>query len=93
MKKFKTKAIQADEVIFTHILAYSDIFKHKQSIGIFRNPYNPGIFRSLIYIQNKKHILSRDILRIVAHSELWYIQSPGIFKTLSDIYYGAFSQK
>ena len=31
LKKFKTKAIQADEGIFTHILVHSDIFKHKQA--------------------------------------------------------------
>ena len=43
MKKFKTKAIQADEGIFAHILAYSNIFKHKQSIGIFRTLCNRGI--------------------------------------------------
>ena len=30
MKKFKTKGIQADEGIFTHILAHSDTIRHKQ---------------------------------------------------------------
>ena len=70
MNKFKTKAIQVDKGIFTHILAYSDIFKHEQSIGIFRTLCNPSI-------QNKKHILSRDILRTV------HFQSNGIFRTLT----------
>ena len=69
MKKFKTKAIQADEGIFTHILAYSNIFKHKQSIGIFRTLCNPGIFRTLAYTEQKP--------------ELWYIQKPDIFRTLA----------
>ena len=70
MKKFKTKAIQADEGIFTHILAYSNIFKHKQSIGIFRTLCNPGIFRTLAYTEQK------------TYSESWYIDNRGIFRTL-----------
>ena len=41
------------------------------------------------HIQNKKHILSRDIMITVACSELCYIQNPEIFKTLSNLYYGA----
>ena len=82
MKKFKTKAVQADEGIFTHILAYSDILKHKQSRGIFRTICNPDIFRTLVYTE-PKHMLSRDILRNVAYSELWYIQKPDIFRTLA----------
>ena len=82
MKEFKIKAIQADEGIFTHILAYSDIFKNKQSRGIFRTLCNPGILRTLVYTE-QKHILSRDILRTVAYSELWYIQNPDIFRTLA----------
>ena len=55
MKKFKTKAIQADEGIFTHILAYSDKFKHKQSIGIFRTLFNPGIYKTLVYTEQKAY--------------------------------------
>ena len=70
MKKFKTKAIQADKGIFTHILAYSDIFKHKQSTGIFRSFCNPGIFRTLVYAEQK------------TYSEPWYIENHGIFRTL-----------
>ena len=55
MKKFKTKAIQADEGIFAHILAYSNIFKHKQSIGIFRTLCNRGIFRNVVYTEQKAY--------------------------------------
>ena len=98
MKKFKTKAIQADEGIFTHILAYSNIFKHKQSIGIFRTLCNPGIFRTLAYTEQKAYseswyIENRGIFRTLVYSETWHTQNPGIFKTLSNIYYGSFSQK
>ena len=67
-----TKAIQADLGIFTHILAYSDIFKHKQAYsgiiwaysGIFRTLCNPSIFKTLLHSEPK------------AYSELWYIQNP-----------------
>ena len=55
MKKFKTKAIQADEGIFTHILAYSDIFKNTQSISIFRSLCNPDIFRTLVHTEQKAY--------------------------------------
>ena len=92
MKKFKIKAIQADDGIFTHILAHSDIFKHKQT----QASSEPSVTLAYLepwYIQNQNHILSRDILRTVAYSEPWYIQNPGIFKTLPNIYNGAFSQK
>ena len=96
MKKFKTKAIQADEGIFTHILAYSNIFKHKQSIGIFRTLCNPGIFRTLAYTEQKAYseswyIENRGIFWTLVYSEPWHIQNVGIIKTLSNIYYGAFS--
>ena len=76
MNKFETKATQVDKGIFTHILAYSDIFKHEQIIGIFRTLCNPSI-------QKKKHNLSRDILRTVAFSEQRYIQNTDIFRTLA----------
>ena len=69
MKKFKTKAIQADEGIFTHILAYSDIFKHKQSTASSEASVTLAYLEPW-YMQNKKHILSRDILRTMAYSEL-----------------------
>ena len=75
--------------IFWHIQTYLNISKAQASSEAsvtlaYLEPW---------YMQNKKHILSRDILRTMAYSELWYIQNPGIFKTLSNIYYGAFSQK
>ena len=70
MKKFKTKAIQVDEGIFMHILSYSDIFKPEESIGIFRTLFNPSIFRTLAYTEQK------------AYSEPWYIENRGIFRTL-----------
>ena len=55
MMKFKAKAIQSDEGIFMHILTYSDMFEHKQSIGIFRTLCNPGIFRTLVYTEQKAY--------------------------------------
>ena len=75
--------------IFWHIQTYLNISKAQASSEAsvtlaYLEPW---------YMQNKKHILSRDILRTMAYSELWYIQNPGIFKTLSNIYYGVFSQK
>ena len=81
MKKFKTKVIQADEGIFTHILAYSAIFKHNQSIGIFRTLCNPGIFRTLVYTEQKAYcepwyIENRGIFRTLVYSEPWHIQNP-----------------
>ena len=49
MGKYKTKAIQADLGIFTHIPAYSDIsgiFKYIQNSGKFRTR---RIFRTFVY--------------------------------------------
>ena len=81
MEKYKTKIIQADLGIFTHIHAYSDIFKHKQTYpgiittysDMFRTLCNPGIFRTLVYceyqyIQNQKHIQNRGIFRVLVYS-------------------------
>ena len=81
MKKFKAKVIHADEGIFTHILAYSDIFKHKQSLGIFRTLCNPGIFTTLVYTEQKAYcepwfIENRGIFRTLVYSEPWHIQNP-----------------
>ena len=75
--------------ILWHIQTYLNICKTQAS----SEPSVTLAYLEPWYIQNKKHILSRDILRTVAYSELWYIQNPAIFKTLSNIYYGAFSQK
>ena len=72
-----------------HIQTYLNISKAQAS----SEPSVTLAYLEPWYIQNKKHILSLDILRTVAYSELWYIQNPAIFKTLSNIYYGAFSQK
>ena len=49
MGKYKTKAIQANLGIFTHIPAYSDIsdiFKYIQNPGKFRTR---RVFRTLVY--------------------------------------------
>ena len=78
MKKFKAKVIQADEGIFTHILVYSDIFKHKKTISIFRTLCNPGLFRTLAYTEQKPYsepwyIENRDIFRTLVYSEPWHI--------------------
>ena len=70
MKKCKTKAIQADEGLFTHIVAYSDILKRKQSICIFRTLCNLGIFRTLAYTEQK------------AYFESWYNNNSGMFRTV-----------
>ena len=80
MKKFKTKAIQADEGIFTHILAYPNVFKHKQSVAIVITLCNPGIFRTLAYTEQKAYsqswyIENRGIFRALVYSEAWHIQN------------------
>ena len=58
MGTFKTKAIQADLGIFTHIPAYSSIFIIRLIQELFRHiqnfvkPWhvqNPGMFRTLAY--------------------------------------------
>ena len=45
MKKCKTKAIQADLSIFTHVLTYSGIFRHIQDISRHNQIYS-GLFWS-----------------------------------------------
>ena len=92
MGKCKTKVVQADLNIFTHIqhiTAYSDILRHNQAYsGIFRTLCNPDIFKTMVYlelqdIQNQKHIQNRGIFRTLAYS------NPGIFGILvySEPYY------
>ena len=76
MGKYKTKAIETDLGIFTHIPAYSDISRHIQPdiirhSGIFRTLCNPDIFGTLTNSEPDAYV------------ELWYIQKPGLFKTLA----------
>ena len=55
----KTKAIQTDLSISTHILTYSGILSHNRAYpgiiqaysGIIRTLCNPGIFRNLTYLE------------------------------------------
>ena len=80
----KTKAIQADLSIFTHIPAnygiysliqaypaQSEIFRNYSSVwsDIFRTLCNPGLFRTLVYSETW-------------YCDTWYIQNPGIFRNL-----------
>ena len=58
--------------IFWHIQTYLNISKAQAS----SEPSVTLAYLEPWHIQNKKHILSRDILRTVAYSELWYIQNP-----------------
>ena len=60
----KTKALQADLGIFTHILAYSGIIQ---------------AYSELCFIQNPDILKTRGIFRFLVYSEHWYIQNPGIF--------------
>ena len=89
MGKCKTKTIQADLGIFTHIMAYSRIFRLSRHIqahsGIFRNYSgifwtlcNPGIFRTLLYWASW-HIQNQNMSE--AYSEPWYIHNCGTFRT------------
>ena len=75
--------------IYWHIQTYLNINKAQAS----SEPSVTVAYLETLYIQNRKHILKRDILRTMAYSELWYIQSLDIFSTLLNIYYGAFWQK
>ena len=78
MGKYKTKAIQADLAIFAHIAAYSDRFRYIQQTysGIFRTLCNPDIFRILGNSESEAYSEPE------AFSEPWYIQNPGLFRTL-----------
>ena len=51
------------------------------STSLFRSLCNLGIFRTRVYSEPK------------TYSEPWYIQKPGIFRTLSNIYDGGFSRQ
>ena len=66
MEKSKTKSIQVDSSIFSHILAHSSVFRHIEAYtGIIQvcpeTLCNTSIFITTVYsqhwhIQNKKHI-------------------------------------
>ena len=66
MEKSKTKNIQIDSSIFSHILAHSSVFRHIEAYtGIIpvcpETLCNTSIFITTVYsehwhIQNKKHI-------------------------------------
>ena len=66
MGNCKTIAIQADLGIFTHIPAYSGIFKNYS--GIFRILCNHDIFRTLAYSE-PWHIQKPGIFRALVYSE------------------------
>ena len=85
MEKCKTKSIQGNSGILTHIPVYSGIFRNDS--GIFRIFCNPGIFGALacsepLHIQNQSNIQNPGILRTLTYSyphaclESYYIQSP-----------------
>ena len=61
MEKCKTKAIQADLGKFTQILAYSDIFKHKQVYSRISRAYSEPsatlAYLELWYIQKPESYL------------------------------------
>ena len=74
--------------------AYSGIFRDNQAYsgtiqgfsGTFRSLCDPGIFRTLTYLE-PQYIPSPGSFRILVYSEPWYIQNqshiqnPGIFRT------------
>ena len=81
MEKCKTKAIQADLGKFTQILAYSDIFKHKQVYSRISRGYSePSVTLAYLepwYIQNPGTFRKQNHIH-----KLSYIQNPDIFRTL-----------
>ena len=82
MEKYKTKIIQADLGIFTHIPAYSDIFKHKHTYpGIIRTYSEPSVTLAYLepwYIGNTSIFRTRSIFRTVAYSESWCIPEAAV---------------
>ena len=84
MGKYKTKAIQADFGIFTHIPAYSDISRHIQPdiirhIEAYSKPCVTLTYSEPWHIQNQRHIHDPDIFRTQTYLEPEYIQNPGAF--------------
>ena len=87
MGKYKAKASQADIGIFTHIHAYSDIFRHDQPysgiIQAFSEPCVTLAYLKPWYIQNPGMLRMRSKFRTLVYSEPWHIQQhPGIFRAL-----------
>ena len=92
MRKCKTKAIQADLGIFTHIPAYSGILRYIQAYsGIVQSYSEPSVtlaYSEIWYIQNIDIFKTRCIFRTLIYSKLWHIhnqrhiQNPGQFRTL-----------
>ena len=72
MGKCKTKAIQADLGIFTHVPAYSGTFR-------LVKPYS-GILRHIHEFSRHIQTYSGSYLTL-AYAKPWYIQNPGMFRT------------
>ena len=71
------------------IVAYPDIFKHKQTYSqAYAEPSVPLTYLEPWYIQNQMHIQgrglfrTRSIFRAVVYSEHWRNQNSGIFRIL-----------
>ena len=74
MRKYKTKAIEADFGIFTHIPAYSDISRHIQPdiirhIEAYSKPCVTLTYSEPWHIQNQRHIHDPDIFRTQTYLE------------------------
>ena len=94
MGKYKTKAIQADLGIFTHIPGYSNISRHIQRdiirhIQVYsescvtRTYSEPWQIQNQTRIQNHGKFRTRRIFRALVYSETWLNQDPGLFKNLA----------
>ena len=85
MRKYKAKAIQADLDIFTHVPAYSDISRQIQPdiirhIQAYSKPCVTLTYSERLQIQNQTRIQNPG--KPDAYSETWYIQKPGLIRTL-----------
>ena len=81
---------------YTH--TYSGISRHIKYKQTYLQAYNPSIVRPLVYsvpeaYSESWYIQNPDIIRMLAYLEPCSIRNPGIFRTLSSIYDGAFSRK
>ena len=70
MEKCKTKAIQANLGIFTHI---QEFFGH---IHAYLEPSVTLTYLEPWYIQNQKNIQNHGVFRSLTYSKLWHIQNP-----------------